>query len=110
MDATSVQPDVPHCGGPLLLIWSPRDARIRVPSAALATARVTMTSPITPTAAVTCSALSLRWPDDTTVFDGLNLTIGPGRTGLAGANGAGKSTLLRPLAGQLRPSQGSVTI
>jgi ATPase subunit of ABC transporter with duplicated ATPase domains len=69
-----------------------------------------MTSPITPAAAVTCSALSLRWPDGTTVFDGLNLTIGPGRTGLAGANGAGKSTLLRLLAGQLRPSQGSVTI
>jgi ATPase subunit of ABC transporter with duplicated ATPase domains len=69
-----------------------------------------MTTPITPTASVTCSALSFRWPDGTTVFDGLNLGIGRGRTGLVGANGTGKSTLLRLLAGQLRPAQGSVTI
>jgi ABC-type multidrug transport system ATPase subunit len=53
---------------------------------------------------------ALRWPDGTTVFDGLNLSIGPGRTGLVGTNGTGKSTLLRLLAGQLRPSQGSVTV
>ncbi|MGY5035511.1 ABC-F family ATP-binding cassette domain-containing protein [Streptomyces sp. 900116325] len=69
-----------------------------------------MTNPIAPSTSVTCSALSFRWPDGTTVFDGLSLTIGRGRTGLAGANGTGKSTLLRLLAGQLRPSQGSVTV
>jgi ABC-2 type transport system ATP-binding protein len=36
--------------------------------------------------------------------------IGPGITGLIGANGAGKSTMLKLASGQLRPSQGSVSI
>jgi ATPase subunit of ABC transporter with duplicated ATPase domains len=69
-----------------------------------------MANPITPSASLTCSALSFQWPDGTTVFDGLSVTIGRGRTGLVGANGTGKSTLLRLLAGLLRPSQGSVTV
>ncbi|MEU6923546.1 ATP-binding cassette domain-containing protein [Streptomyces sp. NPDC046631] len=69
-----------------------------------------MATPTIPGASLTCSALTFRRPDGTTVFDGLSLTIGRGRVGLVGTNGAGKSTLLRLLAGQLRPSQGSVTI
>ncbi|WP_405719957.1 ABC-F family ATP-binding cassette domain-containing protein [Streptomyces sp. NBC_00046] len=69
-----------------------------------------MATPTTPHASLTCSALTFRWPDGTTVFDGLSLGIGRGRVGLVGTNGAGKSTLLRLLAGQLRPSQGSVTV
>ncbi|MFE7356491.1 ATP-binding cassette domain-containing protein [Streptomyces sp. NPDC057543] len=69
-----------------------------------------MATPTTPSASLTCSALSFQWPDGTTVFDGLSLSIGRGRTGLVGNNGAGKSTLLRLLAGRLRPSQGSVTV
>ncbi|MFI7442883.1 ABC-F family ATP-binding cassette domain-containing protein [Nonomuraea indica] len=69
-----------------------------------------MAHPITPSASVTCSALTFRWPDGTTVFDGLSLTVGRGRTGLVGSNGSGKSTLLRLLAGELRPAQGSVTV
>ncbi|MCX4736484.1 ATP-binding cassette domain-containing protein [Streptomyces sp. NBC_01363] len=69
-----------------------------------------MATPTTPHASLTCSALSFRWPDGTTVFDGLSLSIGRGRIGLVGTNGAGKSTLLRLLAGRLRPSQGSVTV
>ncbi|AXE81726.1 ABC transporter [Streptomyces atratus] len=69
-----------------------------------------MATPTAPSASVTCSALSFQWPDGTTVFDGLSLSIGRGRTGLVGTNGAGKSTLLRLLAGQLLPSQGSVTV
>ncbi|MGW7480914.1 ABC-F family ATP-binding cassette domain-containing protein [Nonomuraea muscovyensis] len=68
-----------------------------------------MAHPITPSASLTCSALTFRWPDGTTVFDGLSLTVGRGRTGLVGANGSRKSTLLRLLAGELRPAQGSVT-
>lgn len=69
-----------------------------------------MATPTTPHASVTCSALTFRWPDGTTVLDGLSLSIGRGRVGLVGNNGAGKSTLLRLLAGRLRPSQGSVTV
>ncbi|GAA2346571.1 ABC-F family ATP-binding cassette domain-containing protein [Streptomyces violaceusniger] len=64
----------------------------------------------TPSASVTCSAVSFQWPDGTPVFDGLSLGIGRGRTGLVGTNGSGKSTLLRLVAGRLRPAQGSVTV
>ncbi|MGW1843927.1 ABC-F family ATP-binding cassette domain-containing protein [Streptomyces sp. NPDC001966] len=69
-----------------------------------------MATPTTPHASLTCSALAFRWPDGTTVFDGLSLSIGRGRVGLVGTNGAGKSTLLRLFAGRLRPSQGSVSV
>ncbi|MFD4690107.1 ABC-F family ATP-binding cassette domain-containing protein [Streptomyces sp. NPDC058463] len=69
-----------------------------------------MSHPLTPTASLTCSALSFSWPDGTEVIDGLSLSIGRGRTGLVGSNGSGKSTLLRLLAGRLRPTQGSVTV
>ncbi|MFE7468647.1 ABC-F family ATP-binding cassette domain-containing protein [Streptomyces sp. NPDC057499] len=69
-----------------------------------------MATPTAPSTSLTCSALTFRWPDGTTVFDGLSLSIGRGRIGLVGNNGAGKSTLLRLLTGQLRPSEGSVTI
>ncbi|MGV0849571.1 ABC-F family ATP-binding cassette domain-containing protein [Mycolicibacterium phlei] len=56
------------------------------------------------------SDLSFSWPDDTSLFDGLSVTIGAGRTGLVGANGAGKSALLRLIAGELAPTAGSVTV
>ncbi|WTK45651.1 ATP-binding cassette domain-containing protein [Streptomyces sp. NBC_01520] len=69
-----------------------------------------MSHPLTPTASLTCSALTFRWPDGTEVFDGLSLAVGRGRTGLVGTNGSGKSTLMRLLAGRLRPSHGSVTV
>jgi ATPase subunit of ABC transporter with duplicated ATPase domains len=60
------------------------------------------------TAAITCSDLTFSWPDGTSVFAGLSLAIGSGRTGLIGVNGSGKSTLLRLIAGQLRPAAGIV--
>ena len=60
------------------------------------------------TAAITCSDLRFSWPDGSTVFSGLSLSIGSGRTGLIGVNGSGKSTLLRLVAGELRPAAGAV--
>jgi len=46
----------------------------------------------------------------TTVFDGLSLTIGEGRTGLIGDNGAGKSSLFRLLCGLETPVAGTVRV
>ena len=44
-----------------------------------------------------------------TVFQGLTLTLPPGRSlGLLGRNGAGKSTLLQIIAGNMQPSSGRV--
>ncbi|RNE49235.1 ribosomal protection-like ABC-F family protein [Corynebacterium alimapuense] len=45
-----------------------------------------------------------------TLFDSLNLSVGPGDVvGVVGANGAGKSTLLRLLGGIDQPQAGSVS-
>ncbi|MEV5597163.1 ribosomal protection-like ABC-F family protein [Streptomyces sp. NPDC052496] len=61
-------------------------------------------------ASVVCSNLSFSWPDDTPVFQDLSCTVGTGRTGLVAPNGSGKSTLLKLIAGELRPTAGSVTV
>ncbi|GKQ42016.1 ABC-F family ATP-binding cassette domain-containing protein [Streptomyces sp. A012304] len=59
---------------------------------------------------ITCSSLSFAWSDGTSVFDGLDVAFGPGRTGLVGVNGSGKSTLLQLIAGELTPADGSVRV
>ena len=47
--------------------------------------------------------------DGTTIFQGVDLFLGPGRrVGLIGKNGCGKSTLLRLLVGQESPDTGEV--
>ncbi|PWI41944.1 ABC-F family ATP-binding cassette domain-containing protein [Streptomyces sp. ICBB 8177] len=63
-----------------------------------------------PAASIATAGLSFAWPDGTTVFDGFQLAVGPGRTGLVGLNGSGKSTLLRLIAGDLTPSRGTVRV
>ncbi|CAM5295485.1 ABC transporter ATP-binding protein OS=Streptomyces alboniger OX=132473 GN=CP975_31000 PE=4 SV=1 [Streptomyces alboniger] len=59
---------------------------------------------------VTVTSLDFTWPDGTGVFDGLQASFGPGRTGLIGANGSGKSTLLKLIAGELTPAGGTVKV
>lgn len=59
---------------------------------------------------VVCSNLSFSWPDDTVLFSDLSFSLGPGRTGLVAPNGAGKSTLLKLIAGEYRPTAGSVSV
>ncbi|GAA5049405.1 ABC-F family ATP-binding cassette domain-containing protein [Streptomyces similanensis] len=61
-------------------------------------------------ASITCTALSFAWPDGTSVFTGLDIAFGPGRTGLVGVNGTGKSTLLKLIAGELPPADGVVRV
>lgn len=61
-------------------------------------------------ASIVCTRLSFAWPDGSTVFQDLSLTVGTGRTGLVAPNGAGKTTLLRLIAGELAPTAGAVTV
>lgn len=58
---------------------------------------------------VTISRLSYTGPDGHKLFSDLDLTFGPGRTGLVGRNGVGKTTLLRLIAGELTPSGGAIS-
>jgi ATPase subunit of ABC transporter with duplicated ATPase domains len=60
--------------------------------------------------AIVCSNLSFSWPGESPLFEGLSFTVGDGHTGLVAPNGAGKSTLLKLIAGEYRPSSGSVTV
>jgi ATPase subunit of ABC transporter with duplicated ATPase domains len=59
---------------------------------------------------IVCSNLSFSWPGEPPLFEELSFTVGDGATGLVAPNGAGKSTLLKLIAGEYRPSMGSVTV
>ncbi len=51
-----------------------------------------------------------KWYGQVIAVNNVTFTIGRGVIGLLGPNGAGKSTLMKLLTGQLRPSQGEVTL
>jgi hypothetical protein len=61
-------------------------------------------------ASIHLSELGYTLPDGRSLFDGLGLTFGPGRTGLVGRNGVGKTTLLKLISGELRPRSGRVSV
>lgn len=56
------------------------------------------------------AGLSWTKPDGDQLFQGLDLSFGPERTGLVGRNGVGKTTLLKIIAGVPPPSAGSLSI
>jgi ABC-2 type transport system ATP-binding protein len=51
-----------------------------------------------------------KWYGNVIGLNKLTLSLSSGVTGLLGPNGAGKSTFLQLATGQLRPSQGNVTV
>lgn len=57
---------------------------------------------------ITLKNLSWSTPDGHRLFTDLDLSFGPGRTGLIGKNGTGKTTLLKLIDGALTPSGGTV--
>ncbi|MFJ5015536.1 ABC-F family ATP-binding cassette domain-containing protein [Streptomyces griseoluteus] len=63
-----------------------------------------------PASSLSATSLTFAWPDGTPVLDGLDISFGPGRTGLVGANGSGKSTLLKLLSGALVPTDGTIRV
>jgi ATPase subunit of ABC transporter with duplicated ATPase domains len=60
--------------------------------------------------AIHLNDLSYRYSTAIDVLGDATTHIGPGWTGVVGANGAGKTTLLRLVAGQLKPTKGSLDV
>ena len=61
-------------------------------------------------ASVALQQITYRPPDGRSLFDNLDLSFGPVRTGLVGRNGVGKSTLLALIAGAREPAGGFVHV
>jgi ABC-2 type transport system ATP-binding protein len=58
---------------------------------------------------VTAAHLS-KWYGQVIGLNDVTLTVPAGITGLLGPNGAGKSTFMKLITGQLKPSQGEITV
>jgi ABC-2 type transport system ATP-binding protein len=61
------------------------------------------------TAVIATDHLS-KWYGQVIGLNDVTLTVPAGITGLLGPNGAGKSTLMKLITGQLKPSQGTITV
>jgi ABC-2 type transport system ATP-binding protein len=62
-----------------------------------------------PQVAVQTTTLS-KWYGQVIGLNDVTVSVPQGVTGLLGPNGAGKSTFMKLMTGQLRPSQGSITV
>jgi ABC-2 type transport system ATP-binding protein len=51
-----------------------------------------------------------KWYGQVSGLNDVTLTVPPGITGLLGPNGAGKSTFMKLITGQLKPSDGSISV
>lgn len=51
-----------------------------------------------------------KWYGQVSGLNDVTVSIPPGITGLLGPNGAGKSTFMKLMTGQLKPSQGTITV
>ena len=51
-----------------------------------------------------------KWYGQVSGLNNVTVSIPPGITGLLGPNGAGKSTFMKLMTGQLKPSQGTITV
>ena len=63
-----------------------------------------------PSTPVSLRAVSFTWPDGTLVVHNLNAALPSGLTALVGPNGGGKTTLLRLIAGELAPTDGTISV
>ena len=62
------------------------------------------------TGAVVAAEHVSKWYGQVIGLNDITVTVPTGITGLLGPNGAGKSTFMKLVTGQIRPSQGSLTV
>jgi len=62
------------------------------------------------TASVVAAEHLSKWYGQVIGLNDITLSVPPGVTGLLGPNGAGKSTFMKLITGQLKPSQGRITV